>query len=176
MGIYVSIHILAGIFIGFYAGLLPKKLNNYAANYQKIFWMYQKMNSTKTKRRKREAGFFAQPELLLLAVSVAVLIFTYLSPANTIIAGIEIIIMLIRSIVLTIIWYGLLAPIVKKIFQKYLSSKKSVYAKEIDEMMNMFPQFRKIVSYCWKNSQKKAGIKRIHYFLSTSFYYLILIK
>ncbi len=177
MGIYVSIHILAGIFIGIYAGRLPKKLKYYSQHIPKnILDGAENEIPRKDKNKKKRSWLFRPTGIIILAVSIAVLIFTYLSPAKTNIAGIEIIIMLIRSIVLTFIWYVLLAPIVKKIFNKYLSNKKSVYAKEIDEMMSMFPQFRKIVSYCWKNSQSKAGLKRIHYFLSTSFYYLILIK
>ena len=177
MGIYVSIHILAGIFIGFYAGRLPKKLKYYSQQIPKnILDGSENEIPRKDKKKKKRSWLFRPTGIIILAVSIAVLIFTYLYPAKTNIAGIEIIIMLIRSVVLTFIWYVLIAPIVKKVFNKYLSNKKSVYAKEIDEMMSMFPQFRKIVSYCWKNSQSKAGLKRIHYFLSTSFYYLILIK
>ncbi len=82
--------------------------------------------------------------------------------------------MLIRSIIITIIWLTLVGPIVKKLFQKYLAGKKSFYADEINEIMDLFPQFNKVVSYCWKNSSDKNGINRIHKFLSTSFYYLLL--
>lgn len=175
IGIYVSIHILAGIFIGFYAGRLPKKLKYYSKQIPKnILDGSENEIPHKDKKKKKRIWLFRPTGIIVLAVSISVLIFTYLSPAKTNIAGIEIIIMLIRSVVLTFIWYVLIAPIVKRLFQKYLSNKKSVYAKEIDEMMNMFPQFRKVVSYCWKNSQSITGLKRIHFFLSTSFYYLLL--
>jgi len=82
--------------------------------------------------------------------------------------------MLIRSVTIMIIWFTLIGPIVRKLFQKFLSGKKSFYAKEIEEIMQLFPMFKKVVSYCWKNSSDKNGIKRLRKFLSTSFYYLLL--
>ncbi|HMN25198.1 MAG TPA: hypothetical protein PKE38_11885 [Ignavibacteriaceae bacterium] len=175
VGIYVSIHLLAGVFIGIYAGRLPKKLNSFLQNnplinFDETDFEYPK----KDKKRKKKSWLLRPTGIIIITVLISLLIFTYLFPSSKEIASIEIIIMLVRSVALTFIWYIFLAPIVKKLFQKYLSNKKSVYAKEIDEMMNMFPQFRKIVSYCWKNSQSKTGLKRIHYFLSTSFYYMLL--
>lgn len=175
VGIYVSIHLLAGVFIGIYAGRLPKKLNSFLQNnplinFDETDFEYPK----KDKKRKKKSWLLRPTGIIIITVLISLLIFTYLFPSSKEIASIEIIIMLVRSVVLTFIWYIFLAPIVKKSFKKYLSNKKSVYAKEIDEMMNMFPQFRKIVSYCWKNSQSKTGLKRIHYFLSTSFYYMLL--
>jgi hypothetical protein len=173
--IYVSIHIVAGIFIGFYAGLLPKKLNFYAQLIPKNILDETEINIPhKEKRRKKKSWILRPTGIIILIISLVVLIYTYLNPAYKKIASIEIIVMLIRSIVLTIIWYVLLAPYVKKIFQKYISHKKSSYVNEINEMINLFPQFRTIVSYCWKNSSDKKGVNRIHYFLSTSFYYLLL--
>jgi len=175
MGIYVSIHLLAGVFTGIYAGRLPKKLssflhNNPPINFDETNFEYPKKN----KKRKKKSWLLRPTGIIIITILISLLIFTYLFPSSKEIASIEIIIMLVRSVVLTFIWYIFLAPIVKKSFKKYLSNKKSVYAKEIDEMMNMFPQFGKVVSYCWKNSQSKTGLKRFHYFLSTSFYYLLL--
>lgn len=175
MSVYVSIHVIAGIFIGLYAGRLPKKINHFLNNNPSL--NFERIDSDipkKGKKRKKKSWLLRPTGIIIITVSISVLIFTYLFPSSTDIASIEIIVMLIRSLVLTLLWYLFLAPIVKRIFNKYLSGKKSVYAREIDEMMNMFPQFRKIVSYCWNNSKNKNGLKRIHYFLSTSFYYLII--
>jgi len=105
-----------------------------------------------------------------------VLIYTYLNPSYKEITSIEVLIMLIRSVLLTLLWYALFAPIVRKAFQKYLLSKKSLHIEKIDEILNLFPQFKNIVAYCWNESEKQKGLKRIKYFLSNSFYYLLLTK
>ncbi len=174
-GIYVSIHLLAGVFIGFYAGRLPKKIDLFLQNNLPVKFDETDLNyPRKNKKRKKKSWLLRPTGIIIMSVLVLLLVLTYIFPTALDIATIEIIIMLIRSVVLTFIWYVLLAPVVKKLFKRFLLNKKSVYAKEIDEMMNMFPQFRKVVSYCWQNSQSKTGLKRIYYFLSTSFYYLLL--
>ena len=176
IGLYVLIHFAAGIFIGFYAGTLPQKINYYSKQISNIVFKDGDDIPNRDKKKKKKNWIFRPTGLTILAISLVVLIISYLHPAEKEITSFEIIIMLLRSIILTLLWYALLAPIVKKIFQKYLADKKSTYAKDIDEILNLFPAFKKIVSYCWKNSSEKKGLKRIRYFLSTSFYYLLLSK
>ncbi len=84
--------------------------------------------------------------------------------------------MLFRSLVITFIWYMILAPVAKKLFQKFVASRESQYSEDLEEIISMFPQFRVIVNYCWTLSKTKKGIKRIRYFLLTSFYHLLLSK
>jgi hypothetical protein len=175
IGIYVSIHLLAGVFIGFYAGRLPQKIKYYYSQIPKIILDdYENDTLFENKKRKKKSWLFRPSGIILIIASIIVLIFSYIFPAKTNIAAVEILIMLIRSIVLTFIWYSLLVPILKKIFQKYSLNKRTIYIKEIDEVIKLFPQFRKVVSYCWNESITKKGIKRIQYFLSTSFYFLLI--
>lgn len=174
--LYVFIHFAAGVFIGFYAGTLPKKINYYSKQIPDIIFNNENDIPLKDKKKKKKNWILRPTGLTILAISLAVLIFSYLHPAKKEITSFEIILMLLRSIILTLLWYALLAPIVKIIFKKYLTGKKSFYAKDIEEIMDMFPVFKKIVSYCWEHLYNKKGLKRIRYFLSTSFYYLLLSK
>ena len=172
---YLTIHIAAGIFIGFYAGILPKKISYYSHKISESNFDELNIGIPQKEKKKKKRNWFQRPTgIIFLIISILLLLFSYLSPTNSGIASWEIVVMLIRSVLLTVLWYALLAPIVKRLFQKYLSKKKSIYAQEIDEIMNLFPHFRNIVSYIWKNSSDKKGFKRIHYFISTSFFYLLL--
>lgn len=172
--IYISIHLLIGILIGIYAGKLPKKINFYSQSLNKI----QLNNANdkmpkKTKKGKKKIWILRPSGILIILISLIALLFSYnTSDYND--SKYEIVIMIIRAISLTIIWYALIAPIVKNIFQKLLKKNQSKHSAEINEIINLFPQFRKIVSYCWKESQSFNGIKRIQFFLSRSFYYLLL--
>ncbi|OGU67181.1 MAG: hypothetical protein A2W30_09035 [Ignavibacteria bacterium RBG_16_36_9] len=69
--------------------------------------------------------------------------------------------MLVRSLVITLVWYVLLAPIAKWLFQKFIAKRKSEYVKDLEEIISMFPKFKEIVNYCWKFSNDKKGYKRI---------------
>lgn len=171
---YVAVHLIIGILTGIYAGRLPDKIKFYTETLPKInFNFSDDQLPKKDKKRKHKIWMFRPSGIIIILSSVVVLFLSFYSEELNI-AKYEIIIMIIRAISLTIIWYSLLAPLVKKIFQKFLEKNKSKHSEEINEMINLFPQFRKIVTYCWKESQTLKGIRRIHFFLSRSFYYLLL--
>ncbi len=177
IGIYVFIHIIAGIFIGLYAGSLPKKLDIYSEQIKSLKFDESELEIPKKEKKGKKKSWLLRPTgIIILTILIVVLVYSYYNPYKSELASVDIIIMLIRSIILTVLWYALLAPFVKKMFQKFISGKKSFYSEEIDEILNLFPHFKKIVGFCWKDSEKKKGFKRIHYFLSTSFYFLLLTK
>ncbi|MGQ9797681.1 MAG: hypothetical protein ACUVRG_00060 [Ignavibacterium sp.] len=171
---YISIHLLIGILTGIYAGMLPEKIIFYSQSLNEIQLNYADDKIPKKSKKSKKKIWILRPSgILIIIISVTALLFTYYSSYYNV-SRYEIIIMIIRAILLTIIWYALIAPIVKNIFQKLLEKNKSKHHAEINEMINLFPHFRKIVSYCWKESQTFKGIKRIQFFLSRSFYYLLL--
>lgn len=177
IGIYVFIHIIAGVIVGLYAGSLPKKLDEFSEKIKTIKIDEPETDIPKKAKRGKKKSWLLRPTgIIILTILFVVLIYSYFNPYKSDIASVEIIIMLVRSIVLTILWYALLAPLVRKTFQKFISNKKSFYSEEIDEILNLFPQFKKIVGFTWKESQNRKGINRIKNFLSTSFYYLLLTK
>lgn len=174
ISVYILIHIIAGVFIGLYAGNLPSKLVKYK-NVIPVDIIFNSNDDLPNKDKRKKKNWFLRPTgILIVALSLSLFIYSYISPHSLEIGSNEIIVMLIRSIVITVTWLLVIGPIVKKTFQKYLEGKKSIYADEINSIMDLFPQFKKVVSYCWKNSSDKTGIKRIRKFLSTSFYYLLL--
>ena len=175
IGIYVLIHIIAGIVVGLYAGSLPKNIAEYSKQINQVKFDESITIFPKKNRIEQRKTWLLRPTgIILMVILITLLIYSYFKPFKSGIASVEIIIMLTRSIVLTIVWFALMAPFVKKLFQKFVSGKKSFYSEEIDQILKLFPQFKKIVGYCWKESGKKNGLKRFHYFLSSSFYYLLL--
>jgi hypothetical protein len=171
---YVFIHLAAGLFIGLYAGKLPQKINIYKSVIPNSIIQFNEEEIPHRTKQKKKNWFLRPSGIFVILISVGVIILSYLSPEMEKNAAMSVLIMIFRSLVITFIWYSLLAPIVRKLFQKFIAKRQSKYSKDQDEIISMFPQFRKIVNYCWKLSGDKKGYKRIRYFLSTSFYYLLL--
>lgn len=171
---YVGIHLVVGIMIGLYAGKLPGKVKLYSETLQKInFSNSNDFTLKKDKKRRKRLWILRPTGLAIISISIVVLILTFQIPEYSDVKY-EIMVMIIRSLILTFIWYVFLSSFFRKIFQRFLNRNQSQHAKEVNEMLNLFPQFRKIVAFCWKDSQSKKGLKRIQYFLSRSFYYLLL--
>ena len=173
---YVLLHLIAGLFIGLYAGRLPEKINHYKNIIPASIENITGEEIPRKEKRKKRSWFLRPTGIFIIVVSVGVIILSYLSPELEENVTTSVLIMLVRSLIITFVWYVLLAPLAKKTFLKFVTKKKSVYSKNLEEIVSMFPKFKEIVNYCWKLSNDKKGYIRIRYFLSTSFYYLLLSK
>jgi hypothetical protein len=173
---YVLLHLIAGLFIGFYAGKLPLKIKHYDNHVPSLIEMKEAEEIPQKEKRKKKSWFLRPTGIFVIVISAGVILLSYLSPELEDEITLSILFMLVRSLVITFIYYILLAPLAKKLFSRFVSKRKSEYAQDLEDIISMFPQFKKIVNYCWKLSKNKNGYKRIRYFLSTSFYYLLLSK
>ncbi len=170
---YMILHVIAGIFIGIYAGRLPEKLDFY----NKTLPDYPSQSygeEIPRIKRKKKIWFLRPSGIFIFVLSAGVIVLTYLYPSLETNVAISVGLMILRSLVITFIWFFLLAPIAKKIFLKFVKKRKSEYLKEFEEIISLFPEFRKIINFCWKLSGDKKGIRRIQRFMSTSFYYILL--
>jgi len=173
---YVLLHLIAGLFIGLYAGQLPQKIKFYRSNIPSISDLQKGDEIPRKVKRKKKSWFIRPTGIFVIIISTGVIVLSYMSPKLEANVALSVVIMLIRSIIITLLWYILLAPIIKKFFQKFVARRKSEYSRDLEEIISMFPKFKIIVNYCWGMSKAKNGLRRIHYFLSTSFYYLLLSK
>jgi len=173
---YVLLHLSAGLFIGFYAGRLPQKISYYKSIVPSSIESESVEEIPKKEKRKKKSWFLRPTGIFVIVLSAGVIVLSYLSPELEENIALSVVIMLVRSLVITFVWYTLLAPFVQKSFQKFVRKRKSEHYQDLEKIISMFPKFQKIVNYCWKLSSDKKGYKRIRYFLSTSFYYLLLSK
>jgi len=171
---YVLLHLIAGLFIGIYAGRLPQKIAYYTEIIPSSMSSINGEEIPRREKRKKRNWFLCPTGIFILVLSAGVIILSYLSTELEDNIAISVVIMILRSLVITFIWFVILAPIIKKYFQKFVAKRKSEYSKDLEEIISMFPKFKAIVNYCWKLSSDKKGYKRIRYFLSLSFYYLLL--
>ncbi len=174
VAIYVLLHISAGVFIGLYAGRLPQKIDHYKSRIPALIENKTGKYFPQKEKRKKKSWFLRPTGILIIALSAGVILLSYITPESEKTAATAVIIMLIRAVSITFVWYVLLGPVIKKLFQKFLAGRRSGYSGDIEKVVSMFPEFKKTVGYCWKLSNGKTGYKRIRFFLSTTFYYLLL--
>lgn len=168
ISIYISIHLFGGIFAGIIANRIPSWVDSFPHNidYDKIV----PINESENKKTKRKKKFWYQKAsgifLILIALVLIVLSYTTTIDSNL---PIKIIVMFIRSIVITTLWFFLITPFVMKFVQKVLNKKKSEYTNEVENIVNLLPEMKAAVKYSWNESNKKGGLNRIKLFLSYIF-------
>jgi hypothetical protein len=95
IGIYILIHIVSGIFIGFYAGILPQKINFYRNQIPKDL-LLETVEQIPKKVKKKKNWLLRPTGIIIIFISISVLIYSYISPSTSEVGSSEIIIMLIR--------------------------------------------------------------------------------
>ena len=66
MGIYVSIHLLAGIFIGIYAGRLPKKISSFLQKNPKLNLEGIDSDIPKKDKKRKKKNWLLRPTGIII--------------------------------------------------------------------------------------------------------------
>ena len=169
ISIYISIHIFGGIIAGIVANRIPNWVVNFShkIDYSKII----PSKTTKKGNIKRKKKFWYQKAsgILFILIAIVLIVLSYTTTAFDSNLPIKITVMFVRSIVITALWFILIAPYAMKLLQKILAKKKSDYTSEIENIVNLLPEMRAAVKYSWAESSKKKGVGRIKLFLSYIF-------
>lgn len=77
----------------------------------------------------------------------------------------KIIAMLIRSILIIVVWFYFISPILLKFVNNVLLKKKKKQAKEIENIVELFPNIKAVIKYSWSEVQSIKGLKKYLVFL-----------
>lgn len=176
--LYTGIHIMAGLLVGGFAVKLPSLImEKYGfIDSELILKVHTENYFSKTSKPKKKPWLLRPTGIVIIIISIAVITITYISPKPNSNIFYEIIIMLIRSLTITIIWFGFISPFLFKQFSKVIEKKKYKYASEINQITSLFPNFIKIINYSWKESSVHKGTERIKFFFMHSLALLLTVK
>lgn len=178
IGAYGSIHLFGGIVFGITAGRTPKWILNNVDEAKKynelLLGKDEKINLQPDRKKKKKAWWKRKSTIVIGLFSVSMITISYLNPQLDDNLAFHILIMLIRSILITYIWFGLLSPILIKWVKKYLLQKKSEYSKEVNQILTLFPYFKGIINFSWEETKGEKNYKRVIPFLKNSFILLLI--
>ncbi len=159
IGIYALIHITVSLYFGAKANQFKNWLKLQETEFSaKGFSSYsQELNGERKKR------IFRGKLLLLFLASLFLL--SYLNPAWKANALSDLIIMTLRALFLTILWYLAISPLTKKFLNRLIAKKESQYWTEVEEILKLFPEFKKALNYAKHSTKGLKRIKRIKEFL-----------
>ena len=177
IGIYGALHLIGGIVFGIIAGKSQDwnyKNSHKADEYNKLLLRKdEKINILPTKKKNEKVWWKNTSTIIIGLFSAAMIAISYLNPQLDENLAFQILIMIVRSIVITYVWFGLLAPVIIKWVKKYLLKKKSEYSKEINQILVLFPYFKGIINYSWEETKSLKNYHRILPFFKNSFILLL---
>ncbi|MCU0325806.1 MAG: hypothetical protein MUF45_11225 [Spirosomaceae bacterium] len=174
IGTYITIHILAGIVIGFVATGLLKSVVDIIKNdkqNEQINDTFIALNSD-IKDKIKPQNTAIKHFLVFFSSGAIFLIFTMMLPEQK---GLKYALYaLIRTITFLVLWGVVIQPIALRLFNKYLSTKQQKYSQEVESMFSYMGTLHKLVGIAWKDSKQYRGLRRIHNFTTRSLAYTLL--
>ena len=163
IGLYLFIYgfcgLLTGLFIKRMIGIISNKPNTdfYLKTYDTLA-----SNSKQVTRNSKSKRIW----IWLIIITPVVLAFTFFGGA--LLGWQKALYLILRSFLILMVWYLVLGPFVLKLIRKHLKNKESKYQEDVSNAMDLFPYFRQIMSYTWKETKHLKGYTRFEYFMATS--------
>lgn len=178
ISVYISIHLIAGLFFGGQVTKIPDWLRKEYGfiDSEFILAVYTEDYFSKQPGKKKKSWWLRPSGIVILVFSITIMAMSYYSPQLNDSIVWEIVFMLIRSILITVIWFTIISPFLVKRFVKIVEKKKFKYASEINQITALFPNFMKIINYCWKDSARFTNNGRIKKFFANSLALLLTVE
>lgn len=164
-GLYITIHAIAGIFVGIYAyriaerSVMWKNMHPELILTDKTEIVNSYKKSTRKKRRIKR----------IIVIFWIILLFAFVHdhfyPGQSIIPSHDAVTIIVRSVLIIMSWLLIVSPLLMMLIRKMLLKRQSKYSEEIAAVTELIPQTRLIFSRCWEVSSVKSGLYRLKYFL-----------
>ena len=169
IGVYLFLHLTGGIMAGIISGRIPNWIINFSGKieYEEIVPV-DKLDHN-SKRKKRRTWFQKKSGILIITMSALLIVISFFGNELESNLPLSILLMFVRSIVITTLWFLVISPIAMKLVRRYLNKKKSNYTTDIENIVDQFPYMKAVVIYSWVSTKGLKGISKIKIFFSYLF-------
>jgi len=157
---YIAIHFLMGLLFSF---LTVHLLNRFA----KDEYLESRMSNVlpHDQRPLKRNGLRKKMVWLLLLTLIFVAGTTYFFSESEN-AWRSVLFVTVRTILILVLWFGVLGPLILHWIRKYLENKKSKYQEELEQIFKLLPYYPSVVKFAAKEAKKKPFVKK-----PTEFFY-----
>ena len=160
-GIYVAMHLVLGLVIGWWASQLPK----WVASWKNRSDLLLKIGGAtplvqpaiKKKRKRIRVGMFIA-WLLLIALYVQ----SYYKIGQPLLPSHISLKILLRSLIIVLSWVFIIGPLLTRVLHNWLQQKKSLAQHDVQEVLRLLPITQALISESWKQSRNYKGLARIN--------------
>lgn len=173
MGIYVLIYFLAGIAVGIYAGSLPQRLSKFFDERdefvfnRKIQMALAKKSNPWKKRNKKNTI------ILSFILPVLIVLFYTLKIKNNWLLALQ---TFLRAVSIIAVWYLVITPFLINRLKMFLKKRQSTYYAEVNTILALIPDLRKLSVFAWKETSGLKGHKRWSGFIIQLFVCVLIYK
>jgi nucleoside-triphosphatase THEP1 len=162
-GGYVLIHLVVGLLIGLWTGVLPKRIIKWqesilslqsATGRRSALWTQTSAEPVRKKKGLRIGLFVIWIALVGLYIQSYYKIGEPLLPSHISLR------ILIRSFIIVLTWYFVISPLLKKILHWWLEKKISRSQPHVQKVLELLPDTQQLVANNWEASKELYPQKR----------------
>lgn len=164
--IYVSIHCIAGFLIGLFAVKISAKVISEKHAEEKFLkglkFSHEPGITDRAPGRRSRIVKISKAAVYVFLLAALVLSYT---TGDDYIDSKSVWVMLIRSVIITLLWFRIISPVLRYFLRKKLLKSKNKYSEDIQHILNILPFLKKLFPFAWKTSEGK-GLKKLSAFVS----------
>lgn len=162
VSVYVGLHLVTGIIIGWFTGSLPARINKLKDREE---WKLQgaihgeEVGMLSKRRKKRKLWLWSiWAVLTVLYFQSEFSVGTPLLPSNLIIG------ILLRSFIIVVSWILIVSPLLNQVLHNWLTKKQVKWKDEVMAVNSILPSMRSLVTASWKLSGANKRLARLRVF------------
>ncbi len=157
---YVALHFITGIFVGWWASILPKQVEKWQQQkkYRIIIEEATTFSPAVKKKRKRLKTALLITWFLLIALYVQ----SYFKIGTPLLPSHISLKILLRSLIIVFGWIFIIGPLLKQALHWWLQKKQAQSQQDIQEVLKLLPQTQQLIAKSWKQSSVNKGWSRIN--------------
>ncbi len=163
-GAYVFLHLFTGLLVGWWASILPKKIEAW----KKDKGLELPVTATSaialpqaSKKRKRfRTGIF-----IIWLLLIGLYVQSYFKPGTPLLPSHISLQLFLRSVIIILAWIFIIGPALKLILHQWLEKKKGQSRQHVAEVLRLLPSTQELLTQCWTRTTGYRGRKRIGHFI-----------
>lgn len=161
--VYTGLHVITGLFVGWWVSQLPAKAERWSADKSNIVQVNEHTSilqpGQKRKRRRLKKGLF-----VIWILLIAMYLQSCLKIGEPLLPSHISLKILLRSFIIVLGWVFLVGPLLTQLLHTWLKKKQTRSQQEVQEVLQMLPLTQSLIAECWKRSGVHKGIKRLNVF------------
>jgi nucleoside-triphosphatase THEP1 len=159
-GGYVLLHLIMGLIIGWWASVLPKRIKKWSHEEKNNINLIHTGAIAEPPRSKRKERF-KRGVLTMWILLIALYIQSYYNIGKPILPSHISLKILLRSVIIVLAWYFIVAPLLKQALHFWLRKKKTKSQQDIQHVLRLLPATQQLIAQCWRRSADKKGWSRM---------------
>nr|WP_321221943.1 hypothetical protein [uncultured Psychroserpens sp.] len=160
--LYLVVYGICGILAGFFI----KSMINIISNKTDTDFFIEPDDLSAEKKTSKVS--FKTKVIWVWLITVAIIVFAFSFFGGDLFGWRKGVYIMLRSFLILMLWYLVIGPLLLKLVRKYLNKKESQYKEDITNAMDLFPYFRQIISFTWKETKHLKGYMRFKHFMANS--------